>query len=50
MCREIATHTLMYNLNIKRDKTKDCDLNYEPKWYENLAYGVIGTIALWVIK
>ena len=48
--REIATHNLLYSLNIRRDKTKDTDLDYEPKWYHNLAYGVIGTIALWVIK
>lgn len=41
---------LAYNLGIKPVKTADCDLNYEPKWYENLAYWVVGNIALWVIK
>ena len=48
--REWAAHTLAYNLGIKREKTADCDLNYEQKWYNKLAYGVVGTIALWVIK
>lgn len=48
--REWATHNLAYSLGINRKKTADCDLNYETKWYHKLAYGVIGTIALWVIK
>ena len=48
--REWAAHNLAYSLGIKRGKTKDCDFDYEPKWYENLAYFVVGTIALWVIK
>lgn len=48
--REWASHNLAYILGIKRNKTKDCDLDYTPKWYHNLAYGVVGTIALWVIK
>lgn len=50
MRREWALHTLVYNLGIKRSKTKDCDLNFEDKWYVKLAYGVVGTIALWVVK
>lgn len=48
--REWASHNLAYILGIRRSKTKDCDLNYIPKWYNNLIYGVVGTIALWVIK
>jgi len=48
--REIAAHNLAYSLNIRRDKTADADLDYEPKWYHNLAYWVVGNIALWVIK
>jgi hypothetical protein len=48
--REWATHTLAYSLHIRRDKTADCDLNYELRWYHNLAYAVVGTIALLVIK
>ena len=48
--REWAAHNLAYSLGIKRDKTKDCDLNYEQKWYVKLMYGVVGTIALLIIK
>lgn len=48
--REWASHDLAYILGIRRSKTKDCDLNYTPKWYHELAYGVVGTIAMWVIK
>ena len=48
--REIAAHNLLYALHIRRSKTKDTDLEFEPKWYMNLAYAVVGTIALWVIK
>lgn len=48
--REWASHVLAYSIGIKRDKTADVDLDYEPKWYQNLAYFVVGTIALWVIK
>jgi hypothetical protein len=48
--REWAAHNLAYSLGIARKKTADCDLNFEQKWIEKLAYGVVGTIALWVIK
>jgi len=48
--REWAAHTLAYNLGIRREKTGDVDLDYEPKWYHNLAYWVVGNIALRVIK
>ena len=48
--REWAAHNLAYSLNIKRNKTADCDLNYELKWYIRLAYWIVGTIALLVIK
>ena len=48
--REWASHNWAYDLCIKREKTADCDLDYEPKWYMNLFYWVVGTIALWVIK
>ena len=48
--REWAAHNLAYALGIKREKTKDCDLNFELSWYMKLAYGVVGTVALWVIK
>lgn len=48
--REWAAHSWAYSLGIRRDKTADCDLDYVPKWYNNIIYGVVGTIALWVIK
>ena len=48
--REWAAHNLAYSLGINREKTKDADFDYEPKWYHNLAYWVVGNIALLVIK
>lgn len=50
MRREWASHNLAYALGIRREKTKDCDLDFEPKWYHKLVYGVVGTIALWMVK
>ncbi len=48
--REWATHNWAHSLGINRVKTESVDLDYEPKWYHNLAYFVIGSIALLVIK
>lgn len=48
--REWATHNLLYSLGIARERTKDCDLNYEHKWYMKIAYGVVGSVALLIIK
>lgn len=48
--REWAAHSLAYSLGINPIKTADADLDYEPKWYHNLAYWVVGNIALLVIK
>ena len=48
--REWSAHNLAYNLGIRREKTKDCDLNYEQPWYTRLMYAIVGTIALWLIK
>ena len=48
--REWASHNLAYSLGINTGKTADVDLDYEPKWYHNFAYWVVGNIALWVIK
>lgn len=50
MRREWAAHSILYGLGIKRSKTKDCDLNFETKWYHNIIYVVVGMVALWVIK
>lgn len=47
---EWAAHVLAYNIGIRRDKTKDTDLEYEPKWWMSLFYFVVGGIALAVIK
>ena len=48
--REWAAHVLAYNIGIKRKSTKDVDLDFTQKWYVKLAYFVVGTIALLVIK
>lgn len=50
MRREWAVHNLAYALRIKRSRTKDCDLEFEQTWYNNLAYAIIGTIAFIFIK
>lgn len=48
--REWAAHNWAYALGIKRDKSADVDLDFEQKWYLKLLYGIVGTIALLVIK
>lgn len=48
--REWAAHNWAYSLGIKRDKSADVDLNFEQEWYQKLLYGIVGTIALWIIK
>jgi len=48
--REWAAHNLAYSLNIRRDKTESVDFEYEPRWYHKLLYGIVGTIALIIIK
>ena len=50
LINEWRSHNLAYKLGIRREKTADCDLNYEQEWYVRLAYAVVGTIALLVIK
>lgn len=47
---EWATHSLLYSIGINRAKTADCDLNFELKWYAKLAYFIVGTFSLLVIK
>ena len=47
---EWAAHNLAYNLGINREKTADCDLNYEQTWYVKLAYSIAGSLALLFIK
>ena len=48
--REWAAHNLAYALGINREKTASVDLDYEPRWYHRLFYGVVGTMALIFIK
>ena len=48
--REWAAHNLAYSMNIRREKTADCDLNYELTWYANILYFIVGSFALLVIK
>lgn len=48
--REWAAHNLAYSIGIFQGKTESVDLEYEPRWYHNLLYGVVGTVALLFIK
>lgn len=50
LIREWATHNLAYALGIRREKTKDCDLNYSLPWYAEVFYAIVGGIALLIIK
>lgn len=47
MKMEWAVHNFCYALHIKRDRTKDCDLNYPQKWYVRIAYIICGMIS-WI--
>lgn len=48
--KEWAAHNLAYALGIKRNKTRDVDLDYPQKWYVRFIYGIVGRFALWVIR
>lgn len=48
--REWAAHNFAYSLGINREKSTDVDLEYEPKWYTNIKYFIIGSLALLIIK
>lgn len=50
MRREWATHNLAYLLKIKRNKTKDCDLNFTQPWYLSFLYFIFGSVSLLIIK
>lgn len=41
---EWAVHNLLYKLGIKREHTKDVNLNYNLKWYEKIAYVGLGSL------
>lgn len=47
---EWATHSLLYNLGIKRNKTADVDFDYPQKWYMKAGYWIIGNLALIFIR
>lgn len=41
MIHEWRAHNLLYSLGIKRDRTKDVDLNVNQPWYIKVAYSVL---------
>ena len=50
LMREWAVHNFCYALGIRRDKTKDCDLNVSLPWYASALYWVLGGIVWLFIK
>jgi len=47
---EWATHNGLYALGIKRDHTKDVDINYPQKWYAKIGYFFVGCCVWLFIK
>ena len=47
---EWATNNGLYALGIKRDRTKDVDINYPLKWYEKVMYSIAGFLVWLLIK
>ena len=41
MTHEWRAHNLLYSLGIKRDRTKDVDLDINQPWYIKVAYSVL---------
>ena len=41
MTHEWRAHNLLYSLGIKRDRTKDVDLDVNQPWYIKVAYSVL---------
>lgn len=39
---EWRAHNLLYTLGIKRNHTKDVNLELHPKWYMNIIYPIVG--------
>lgn len=50
MCLEWATHNAFYAVGIKREQTKDCDLNYPQPFLERAAYAICGCLVWLFIK
>ena len=44
LMREWSCHNALYALGIRRDKTKDCDLNASLPWYASALYWVFGAL------
>lgn len=42
LIKEWVTHNRLYKLGIKRDRTKDVDLEYNQKWYLKIIYSILG--------
>lgn len=47
---EWALHVLAYNLGYKRERTKDCDLDFKSTAWMSFLYFIFGSIAMLVIK
>lgn len=43
MINEWRVHNLLYSFGIKRDRTKDVDLDTEQPWYMKVAYFILST-------
>ena len=50
MCLEWATHNACYALGIKREQTKDCDLEYPQSFWVRAAYAICGCVVWIFIK
>lgn len=44
MVREWCSHNLLYDLGLWKDRTRDVDLNYPTKWYEDVGYFVLSLL------
>ena len=47
---EWSTHNFLFSIGMWRSHTKDVDINYPMKWYEKLAYLLVGPICWLLIK
>lgn len=50
LIREWVCHNALYALRIRRSKTKDCDLEYTPKWYMIVLYAVLWALLGPIVK
>lgn len=47
---EWSFHNLLYYFNIQQSRTGSVDLDYPQKWYEKIAYYLVGPISLILIS